>query len=94
MYRGLISAMYALNIVFQGLFTLLMPIGAALGISYLAVTYGGAPSWLYAILIPIGAALGMISMIRFILIACKNLERLERMRENKRKEDESLEKNE
>lgn len=81
MLRGLIGATYVLNIVFQGLFSLLMPIAFFFGISYLSVTYLGAPSWLYAILMPVGAIFGMISMIRFILIACKNLERLEASRE-------------
>ena len=80
MYGKFVSAMYLLNILFQSLFNLAIPILLMLGLSWLLVTKCGAPEWLYAILGVVGALVGMMSMIKFIIGAGASLERLEKER--------------
>jgi len=85
MYKGFIGAMYVLNIVFQAIFTLLMPIGLGLLGSWLLTRYAGVGGWIYAVLVVIGAIMGLISMIRFVLIASAGYERLEKEQSLKKK---------
>ncbi len=82
MYKNLISAMYILNIVWQSLFSLAAPILFGLGLSWLAVTYLSAPTWIYAILGTLGTLVGFYNMIKFVLTAMSAYERLERSRES------------
>ena len=44
--------------------------------------YASAPEWSYAVAIVIGILIGFYSMIKFIISAMKNLERLEEQRKN------------
>ena len=95
MNRKLIGAIYVLNIVFQSFFSLLMPIGLGLLISWLSVERLGAPGWIYAVLITLGTLSGLYSMVRFILAAAGGLDRLEKEQEQSlrdRKERQELEK--
>ena len=81
--------MYVLNILFQSLFNLATPILVMLGISWLLVSKGGAPEWIYAVLPVFGALVGFVSMIKFILSAMSSLEKLENQhRESDRKKAE------
>lgn len=82
-YTRFVSALYVLNIVSQALFTLIIPIGLGLGVSYLFVRFASAPQWLYAILVTLGAISGIYSMIKFILSATAGLERLENEQKSK-----------
>lgn len=77
MYKKLISAMYALNIIFQSFFNLAFPIGLAILASWLLVEKAGAPGWIYAPLVIVGVIIGFSSMVRFILSAMRALDRLE-----------------
>ena len=77
MRSKLFSSLYALNIVFQGLFNLVTPAALLFIISYLLISKVGAPEWIYAITLPIGIFLGLYSMVKFILAAMKALDRLE-----------------
>ncbi len=77
MYKRHITALYAINIVFQAILTLLMNIGLALLLSYLAVTYWGAEGWIYAPLVILGVLTGLVSMIKFLLSSMRALESLE-----------------
>lgn len=83
------SAFYVINIVFQSIFTLLWQIGVAVLLSWILVSYAGAPTWIYAPLILLGVFTGLVSMVRFILAAMNALEHLE---EEKRKKKKSKEK--
>lgn len=92
MYRKLINAMYVLNILFQSLFNLAIPILLMLGLSWLLVAKLSAPRWIYALLGVFGVLIGFVSMIKFIISACDNLTRLEKEREeNDRKKAEKTE---
>lgn len=86
MYRKTVNALYLINILSQAIFTLLTPPAIALLISFLFVKFVGAPPYLYAILIPIGFVVGMFGMIKFIIRAGDGFERLQKEREEKRKE--------
>ena len=77
-YTAFFGALYIINIVSQAIFTLAMPIGIGVLVSYLAVKFVSAPEWIYAPLIVMGAITGMISMIKFVLAAMAGYERLEK----------------
>lgn len=77
MYRKLVSVTYVLNIIFQSFFTLLVPTGLCFLISWLLVSYAGAPKWLYAPLLIVGVLVGLISMVKFVISAMNALESLE-----------------
>ena len=82
------SALYTLNIIFQGLFNLVTPAALLFFISYLFIKKAGAPEWIYAITLPVGIFFGLYSMVKFILAAMKALDRLENQGEiNKGKEN-------
>ncbi len=78
MYKGLVNALYLLNIIFQSFLNLITPIGLGLLLSYLLTSYAGAPAWIWAILTVFGVFVGMFSMIKFILSAMAALDRLEK----------------
>ena len=85
MYGRIVSAMYILNILFQSLFNLATPILLMLGLSWLLVEKCSAPAWIYALLGVFGVLVGFVSMIKFILGASAQLERLEKEREERKK---------
>ena len=77
MYKKLVSAMYVLNIVAQAIFTLLTPPAILFLVSYLLIKYCSLDEWIYAVAIPVGMFLGIGSMVKFILAAMRNLDRIE-----------------
>ena len=77
MYRKIVSAFYVLNILFQALYTLALPIGIGALISFLLTKYASAPGWIWAVMLVLGVFVGIYCMIKFILSASKNLERIE-----------------
>ena len=87
MYKRLISAMYVLNIVFQAFYTLALPIGICALVSFLLTKYASAPGWIWAVLIVFGVFTGLYSMIKFILTATKNLDRIEKGQEERAAEE-------
>ncbi len=89
MYKKLVSALYVLNIVSQAIFTLLIPIGLGVLVSYLLTRFTSAPSWIWAVLVVIGAMSGLYSMIKFILSAMAGLDRLEKEHNTKEKKEKS-----
>lgn len=89
MYKKLVSALYVLNIVSQAIFTLLIPIGLGVLVSYLLTRFTSAPSWIWAVLVVLGAMSGLYSMIKFILSAMAGLDRLEKEHNTKEKKEKS-----
>lgn len=86
MYKRNITLLYALNIMFQAIFTLLINIGLGILLSRLAVTYWGADGWIYAPLVTVGVITGLFSMIKFLLSAMRTIETLEEQhRQDERK---------
>lgn len=83
MYKKLVSALYMINIIAQGIVTLLIPAGLMFLLSWLLVSRCSAPTWLYAVLVPIGIISGFISMIKFVIRAAEGVERLEKQRKKK-----------
>ncbi len=83
MYRKLVDALYVLNIVFQGFYTLALPIGIGALASYLLVKFAGAPGWIWAVLLILGTFCGLFSMIKYLISAMNNLERLEKERDKR-----------
>ena len=88
MNNKLFSFLYGINTVSQAIFTLLTPTAIMFFISWLFVSRVGAPTWLYAVLIPIGVIAGFISMIRFVITATSNLEKLEKQKRKGKDNDE------
>lgn len=86
MYKKIFNAFHVLNILFQALYTLALPIGIGALISFLLTKYAGAPGWVWAVLLVLGVFVGFYSMIRFILTAAKNLEKIEEGQKAREKE--------
>ena len=91
MHKKLFNALYVINILAQALFTLILPVGVLLGISWLAVKHLSAPGWIYVPAIVVGVLLGFYAMVRFVLAAMSGLERLEA--EQKKKEESNRKEN-
>ena len=87
MYRKLVSAIYVINIASQAIFTLAMPIGVGVLLSYLLTEYAALPSWIWAVLVTLGAITGLYSMVKFVLSAMAGLERLENEHNTKEKQE-------
>ena len=85
MHRKFFNAIYALNMFFQGFFSLATPIALAVLLSWLLVEKAGSPPWLYAPLVILGVFSGFYSMVKFIIAAGNSLERLEREQNEKYK---------
>jgi hypothetical protein len=83
MYKKFISAFQMLNILFQAIYCLALPIGIGALISFLVTKFLGAPRWTWAILITLGVFSGLYSMIKYVLIATKALENLDRGRDDR-----------
>ena len=79
-YRGLITPLYVINIVFQSLLSLLSPIAVMLLFAYLLNTYAGVGTWIYVVLIMLGVFSGLYSMVIFILRAFRALDAIEKGR--------------
>jgi hypothetical protein len=90
--KGAYSALYVANIVFQSIFTLLFNIGLGLLLSWILVDKCGLPTWIYAVIITIAVVTGLISMIRFILVAMRSLDNLEKSHKEKRRKNENSKK--
>ena len=78
MKNELTEGVKVLNIVLQSFFSLILDIFVAIGISWLLVEKLGAPDWTYALIIVIGVMIGLLSMLRFILAAFGNMEKIEK----------------
>ena len=83
--KNFMNAMYALNIVIQSFWTLLMPIGIAIFLGWVLTEKCGVGNYIFVILILLGVALGIISMVKFLLSALAGLERLENEQKNNKK---------
>ena len=77
MHNKLFSFLYAINIVSQAIFSLLVPVGLMILAAWLMVDRVGAPKFVYAIAIVLGFLIGLYSMVRFVMTATANLERQE-----------------
>lgn len=80
MHKRLFSVLYAVNIISQAVFTLLIPAALGFCFAWLLVAKVGAPEWLYAVFISVGIVAGLISMVKFAISASESLERLEKQR--------------
>ena len=85
MQRKLIRGMYLWNLVLQSILSLLTPIGFSTLVAYL-LSERGVGSWIYAVLIILGVFVGLSSMIRFLLAATAQIERLEQEHQSKDKQ--------
>ena len=83
--KNFMNSMYALNIVIQSFWSLLMPIGFAVLLGWLLTEKLRMENYVFVILILIGVAVGIFSMVKFLLSALAGLERLENEQKNKNK---------
>ncbi len=81
MYKKFINAFNLLNVLLQALYSLAFPIGVGALASFLLVKYAYAPKWIWAVLLVIGTFCGLFSMIKFILSATANIDRIEKQRQ-------------
>ena len=85
MHKKLFNALYALNVIGQAIFTLLIPAALFFAIGWALNTYLGVGGWIYAVTVTLGVLLGFYSMIKFTVSAMRALERLEdEQKRNKR----------
>ena len=87
MHKKLFNALYALNIICQAIFTLIIPTAFAFAIGWALNTYLGVGGWIYAVTVTIGVLCGFYSMIKFTLSAMRALERLEKEQFDKEKKN-------
>ena len=80
MYKRFISAFQMLNILFQSLYCLVLPMGIGALVAFLLTRFLGAPKWVWAIFITLGVFSGLYSMVKYVLIATKALENLDKGR--------------
>ncbi len=92
MHNKLFRALSMLNLLFQAIYTLVLPIGIGALAAFLLTEYASAPSWIWAILLVLGTLMGLYSMIKYILTATAGMERLEK--QQKANEAEKREKEE
>ena len=86
MYKKFMSPIYVANIVFQSIFTLIIPPGSFFFLNYLAVANFDIPKWSYAISLSLGFIIGIFSMVKFVIAASESLERLEKQNKEKDKQ--------
>ena len=77
MKNELTEGVKVLNIVIQSFLSLILDIFVAVGLGRLLVEKFGAPDWTYAVVITLGVLIGLLSMLKFILAASANMERIE-----------------
>lgn len=80
MYKKLYNVLYIINIVLQGFWCLVFPVGIGFGIAWLLVEYAHLPRWIFAVGMTFGVFVGLVSMCRFLISATEAMERLERSR--------------
>ena len=86
MYKKIVYATYTLNIVFHALVTLISPAALLFLAAYLLVSKVGAPEWIYAPFIVLGFIAGFVSMIKFVISAFQNLDRLRESQNDSKKQ--------
>lgn len=67
-----------LNLLWQALYSMALPIGIGALASFLLTKYASAPTWIWAILLTFGTIVGLYSMVKYILSAIASLERMEK----------------
>lgn len=85
MYKAF-NITYLVNMVIQGFWCLLFPIGVAFGIGWLFVNKLSWPSWVYVPLLVVATVIGLISMCRFLISSAEAMERMEKQRAEKLEE--------
>lgn len=90
MHKKIFNSVQMLNMLFQALYTLGLPIAVGAGLSFLLTKYASAPSVTWAILLTVGVLVGLYSMIKYILFAISAQKRLDE--ENERADLEKEEK--
>ena len=98
MYKKIVGALYVLNILFQSLYTLALPIGVGALISFLLTKYASAPQWIWVVFILLGVFVGIYTMIKFVISASESYKRIERdnlaREKNKKEKEETKEREE
>ena len=75
--KNFMNSMYALNIVIQSFWSLLVPIGIGVLLGWLCTEKLGLGNYMFVIFILLGVAVGIVSMVKFLFSALAGLERLE-----------------
>ena len=81
MYSKLTNALHLMNIVFQSFYSLALPIGIGALASHLLTKHASVGGWIWAVLLTVGVFIGLYSMVKYLLSATANLQRLEKQRE-------------
>lgn len=84
MYKKFMGTLRLLNLLFQAIYTLALPIGISVLISHLVTKHLSWPRWVWALFITVGTLLGLVAMIRYILAEINNMERFEQQKEAER----------
>lgn len=75
------KASYLINMVVQGFWCLLLPIGIALGLGWLMVNKLSWPSWVMVPPLIFAVFMGLFSMCKFLISATTAMDRMEAQRE-------------
>ena len=87
MYRKITNALHLMNIAFQAFYSLALPIGIGALAAYLLTKHTSVGAWVWPVLMMLGVFVGLYSMIKFILSATANFQRLEEQRDKLRAEN-------
>ena len=81
MYKKFVNTVKLLNLIFQSLYTLALPIGCGALISHLTTKHLSWPDWVWALFLTLGVIIGLVSMVKYILTDIKNMERMKALAE-------------
>ena len=81
MYKRVVNTVRILNLLFQSIYSLVFPIGVGALIAYLTTSYLSWPRVMWALFLTVGTMIGLYSMVKFILIATRQMENLRKAQE-------------
>ena len=91
MHKKIFNSVQLLNMLFQALYTLVLPVAIGAALSFVLTKYASAPSFVWALLLTAGVLVGLYSMIKYILFAISAQKRLDEENEKSLAEKEEKE---
>jgi len=81
--KKVVNTAFSINYIFQGIFSLVTPIGLMCLLAWLLTSKCHAPNWLWAVLIILGVFAGLYSMVKYLITVTE----IEKRREKEQNKD-------